>query len=90
MEITAKIARFVAETQFEKIPSKAIETAKVAVRDCLGVALAGSKEEDAKICAEIARAEGAKEEASVIGQGFKIIGAASGVRQRHRGPCYGF
>jgi 2-methylcitrate dehydratase PrpD len=71
MDVTAKIARFVADTQFEKIPSKAIETAKLAVRDCLGVALAGSKEEDAKICAEIARQEGAKEEASVIGQGFK-------------------
>src|SRR5215510_16153095 len=71
MEITAKIARFVAESQFEKIPAKAIETAKLAVRDCLGVALAGSKEEDAKICAEIARQEGAKEEATVIGQGFK-------------------
>ena len=71
MEITGKIARFVAETQFEKIPSKAIDTAKLAVRDCLGVALAGSKEEDAKICADIAREEAAKEEATVIGQGFK-------------------
>ena len=71
MEITGKIARFVTETQFDKIPSKAIDTAKLAVRDCLGVALAGSKEEDAKICAEIARQEGAKEEATVIGQGFK-------------------
>jgi 2-methylcitrate dehydratase PrpD len=71
MEITAKIARFVADANYEKIPPKAIETAKIAVRDCLGVALAGSKEEDAKICAEIARQENAKEEATVIGQGFR-------------------
>jgi 2-methylcitrate dehydratase PrpD len=71
MEITAKIARFIADMNYEKIPPRAIETAKLAVRDCLGVALAGSKEEDAKICADIARQEGAKEEASVIGQGFK-------------------
>jgi 2-methylcitrate dehydratase PrpD len=71
MDVTAKIARFVVDTKYETIPSKAIETAKIAVRDCLGVALAGSKEEDAKICAEIARQEDAKEEASVIGQGFK-------------------
>ena len=71
MEITAKIARFVADANYEKIPPKAIETAKIAVRDCLGVALAGSKEEDAKICAEIARQEDAKEEATVIGQGFR-------------------
>ena len=71
MDATAKIARFVAETKYEKIPAKALETAKTAVMDCLGVALAGSKEECAKICAEIARQEGAKEEATIIGQGFK-------------------
>ncbi len=71
MDATAKIARFVAETKYEKIPAKALETAKTAVMDCLRVALAGSKEECAKICAEIARQEGAKEEATVIGQGFK-------------------
>ncbi|MET0501470.1 MAG: MmgE/PrpD family protein, partial [Candidatus Binatia bacterium] len=71
MNVTAKIAEFVVNAKYETIPPKAIETGKLAVRDCLGVALAGSKEEDAKICAEIARQEGAKEEASVIGQGFK-------------------
>ena len=71
MNVTAKIAEFVVNAKYETIPLKALETGKLAVRDCLGVALAGSKEEDAKICAEIARQEGAKEEASVIGQGFK-------------------
>lgn len=71
MDVTAKLSRFVAETNYEKIPAKALETAKTAIMDCLGVALAGSKEECAKICAEIARQEGAKEEATVIGQGFK-------------------
>jgi 2-methylcitrate dehydratase PrpD len=71
MNVTEKLAQFVANTKYETIPSKAIETGKLAVRDCLGVALAGSKEDDAKICAEIARHEGAKEEATVIGQGFK-------------------
>jgi 2-methylcitrate dehydratase PrpD len=71
MEVTAKLARFATDLKYEKIPAKALEVAKVAVRDCLGVALAGSREEDAKICAEIARQENAREETSVIGQGFK-------------------
>lgn len=71
MDVTAKLSRFVVETKYERIPAKALETAKTAVMDCLGVALAGSKEECAKICGEIARQEGAKEEATVIGQGFK-------------------
>lgn len=71
MDITARIAEFVTGLSYDKIPAAGIETAKTAVRDCLGVALAGSKEEDAKICAQIARQEDAKEETSVIGQGFK-------------------
>src|SRR3970282_2340293 len=71
MDATAKIARFVAETKYEKIPAKALETAKTAFMDCLGVPLAGSKEECAKICADIARQEAPKEESTVIGQGFK-------------------
>jgi 2-methylcitrate dehydratase PrpD len=71
MDVTAKIARFVTDVSYEKIPSKAIDTAKTAILDCLGVALAGSKEEDAKICAQIARQECAREEATVIGQKLK-------------------
>ncbi len=71
MDVTAKIAEFTIGLKYEKIPAAAVQTTKTAVRDCLGVALAGSQEEDAKICAEIARQENAKEETSVIGQGFK-------------------
>ena len=55
MDVTAKLAGFVTDLNYEDIPPKALQTAKIAVRDCLGVALAGSQEEDAKICAEIAR-----------------------------------
>ena len=71
MDVTARIARFVSELKYQSIPPAAVQTAKTAVRDCLGVALAGSQEEDAKICAQIAHQENAKEETTVIGQGFK-------------------
>jgi len=71
MDVTAKLAGFVTDLNYEAIPRKAVEAAKIAVRDGLGVALAGSREEDARIAAEIARQEGAREETSVIGQGFK-------------------
>lgn len=71
MDVTKALAEFVAGLKFDQIPAAALEEAKKAVRDCLGVALAGSKEEDAKICAEIARHEGAKEEATVFGQRFR-------------------
>ena len=71
MDVTAKIAQFATHLKYDDLPPAAVQTAKTAARDCLGVALAGSREEDAKICAEIARQENAKEETSVIGQGFK-------------------
>jgi 2-methylcitrate dehydratase PrpD len=53
------------------IPPKALQTAKTAVLDCLGVALAGSKEPSGEICAAGAREENAKKEATVFGHGFK-------------------
>jgi len=71
MDVTAILAKFTTDLHYEKIPHKAVETAKIALRDCLGVALAGSGEEDARIAAEIARQERAREETSVIGQGFR-------------------
>ncbi len=71
MDVTAKIARFATELKFDSVPAAAVQTTRTAVRDCLGVALAGSREEDAKICAAIARQENAKAETTVIGQGFK-------------------
>jgi 2-methylcitrate dehydratase PrpD len=71
MDVTNKLARYTTELKYESLPAAAVQTVKTAVRDCLGVALAGSREEDAKICAGIARQEKAKEETGVIGQGFK-------------------
>jgi len=71
MDVTTSLAKFVSDLRYASIPGKAVDTAKIAVRDCLGVALAGSREEDARIAAEIARQERAQEETSVIGQGFR-------------------
>ena len=85
MDVTAKIAQFVADPKYENLPAAAIATAKIAVRDCLGVALAGSKEEDAKICAEIARQEQRQGRNQVIGQGFKTSALNARARQRHGG-----
>jgi 2-methylcitrate dehydratase PrpD len=71
MDLAARIARFAVDSQFKKISPNVLDTARTAVRDCLGVALAGSTEESAKICADIARQEAAREQATVIGQSFK-------------------
>ena len=68
---TERIARFATQMEFADIPSAAVETAKIGLQDCLGVALAGSADEAGSIAAGLARAEGAREESSVIGHGFR-------------------
>jgi len=61
----------VLQTDFERFPPAAVATAKTAFLDCLGVALAGSREPCARICAATARQESGREAATVLGQSFK-------------------
>ena len=44
MDVTKKIAEYVVNTSLEDFPPEAITAAKAAIIDCLGCALAGSKE----------------------------------------------
>lgn len=69
MNVSERLARFVAET--DSVSDDAIEAAKRAVLDTLGVALAGSREGSARIAAAIAAERGGREEATVIGHGFR-------------------
>ncbi|MGH7845120.1 MAG: MmgE/PrpD family protein [Candidatus Binatia bacterium] len=75
MEATEKIARYVAGTEYEKLPATVVEAAKTAFIDCLGVTLAGSREDSATICAEIVREEKSVAEATIFGQGFQSSAA---------------
>ena len=59
---TEHIARFATQMEFADIPSAAVETAKIGLQDCLGVARAGSADEAGAIAAGLARAEGARED----------------------------
>ncbi len=68
---TERVARFVVQTRIDTMPGEVVAAAKTAILDCLGVALAGSKEEGTRICAEQVRMEGARGVASAWGQGFK-------------------
>src|SRR5580692_4795709 len=65
------IAAFVLNTRYDALPPKALEWSKTAILDCLGVAVAGRNEESSRICADLARQEKAKEEATIYGHGFK-------------------
>src|SRR5215831_7119179 len=69
--MSSSLSKFTANSRFDSIPPKALEAAKTAITDCLGVAVAGSREESAQISGKLAREERAKEETSIYGQRFK-------------------
>lgn len=71
MELTKKIADFVVNTSDAEIPHEAMDTAKAAILDGLGVTLAGSREPLGRLIAEYVRESGGRAKASVIGFGFK-------------------
>jgi len=66
-----KLSAFVASMRFDAIPAKALDNAKAAITDCLGVAVAGASEESAQILGQFARAENARAEATLYGQRFR-------------------
>jgi 2-methylcitrate dehydratase PrpD len=68
---TEKIAQFISETNYEKIPLESIDIAKKAILDYFGVAVAGSNESGVRIMSELVKQIGAIPEAAVICGGFK-------------------
>ena len=67
MNATALLAEFVTKSRLEDCPEAALESARRAILDCLGVMLAGSIEPAARILQRVARAEGGSPLCSVVG-----------------------
>lgn len=66
-----RIARFIVETRREAVPPAALDTARGAAFDCVGVALAGAAQPLGKMMLEMTREEGGHAEATVIGGGLR-------------------
>ncbi len=79
MELTKRIAEYVVNTSLEDFPPEAIVAAKAAIIDCLGCALAGSKEPLADILVNYLADLGGKPAATVIGRGFKTSAPEAGL-----------
>lgn len=69
MNVTQRLAEFIVDT--EVAPPEAIEQARRAFLDTLGVALAGSREDGPQTVAGWVREQAGREEATVLGQGFR-------------------
>jgi len=75
VNVTQRLAEFVSRTPSEMIGPEAREQAKRAFLDTLGVALAGCREPAAALVSEHVREQGGREEATVIGAGFRAAAA---------------
>jgi 2-methylcitrate dehydratase PrpD len=64
---TTHLAEFVTKSRWEDCPAEAVDVARRAILDCLGVMLAGSVEPAARIVAEVVRTEGGSPLATVVG-----------------------
>src|SRR5215467_1909359 len=72
---TSAVAKFALRVRFDALPPKSVDWAKTAILDCLGVALAGSREKSSQVAAKLAREEGVKQDATVYAHGFKSSAA---------------
>ena len=79
MEVTKKIAEYVVNTGLEDFPPEALLAAKAAIIDCLGCALAGSKEPLADVLVEYLAGLGGNPTSTVIGRGFKTSAPEAGL-----------
>ncbi len=69
MSLTTTLVDFIAKSRWEDCPPPAVEAARRAVLDCLGVMLAGSVEPCARILQGVALAEGGAPCCTVVGAG---------------------
>src|SRR4051794_41947676 len=66
---TQVLAEFIAGTRYDDLPPQVIADAKLAILDWLGSALAGAREEPARMARAVVRGFGSSDEATVLPEG---------------------
>ena len=71
MGTTEKLISYIVSTDFSALPEAAVQTAKMAILDCLGCILSGSAEPASRLLTEAVKDWGGHPQAAVIGAGFR-------------------
>lgn len=71
MGLTAQLARFASALKLEDVPPAAVQAARTAITDCLGVSLAAAQEPIAGVLREYLAEQGAAPRATAIGLGVR-------------------
>ena len=72
MGATETIANWIVNTSYEAIPPAAVQAAREAYLDCLGLALSGSVQPLGKIITDYVRDQGGAPESTVLGSGIRV------------------
>ena len=87
MSATQTLAQFIADTDFDSLPSPVVDAAKIAILDGVANVVAGSVQELADIIGRYVRDSGGAEQASVVGWGFKSNPPAAAFANGVFGHC---
>ena len=74
MRVTSMLAEFIGKSRFEDCPAAAVDAARRAIVDCLGVMRAGSIEPAARIVQAVAQTEGGTPLCTIAGTGRRTGG----------------
>ena len=77
MNETVTIAQYLADLKYASIPPEISKEMKILLFDYLGVALGGSQTKSGKIAADFSRQLEEKQEATIIGYGYRVSAASA-------------
>ena len=87
MSQTRTLAQFIADTEYDNLPSPVVDAAKTAILDGMANVVAGSVQELADIIGRYVRDAGGSPQASVVGWGYKTNPPAAAFANGVFGHC---
>ncbi|MBM2803971.1 MAG: MmgE/PrpD family protein [Deltaproteobacteria bacterium] len=90
MGVTEDIVRFIDEASFHALPDEVIFRAKTLIVDAIGTMLAGSVEEGSRILQRYLMRAESRNDATVVGAGFKGCGGAAALANAAAGHALDF
>jgi len=88
--VTEDIARFVAAAHFDELPREVVWRTKTLIVDAVGTMLAGSVEDGSRILQRYIRRAESRQDATVVGAGFKTCASAASLVNAAAGHALDF
>ena len=90
MGVTEDIVRFVEAASFDGLPDEVVQRTKALITDALGTMLAGAVEDGSRILQNYLARQQSRQDATVVGAGFKACGTAAALANAAAGHALDF